>query len=460
MNFSRIKKGIQLLLIAASPLVLNAQNDTINNNTPAAVADSTDNKGDIIKTGYNFVPIPDFRYDPYAGVNIGAVGFLYNFGDGKRYPNFYHSTVIEASYTTKGATNFRVRHKRFGDIISYAEVFYQNQIAAPYFGVNGFQQSFNQDYLKLDGTLPNSPNNPLFYNYQSRFLQLNFELQDTIKGTKNLNWLGSIYSGWYDVDEIDFGKVNKGIDPTDENYIPDTAATLYGLNRQWGIADSNKLEGGNVYAILKAELIYDKRDRITNPLKGVLSRVGIAYSPRFKKNGYGNLAILNASHTHYVPLIKQKLFRSTFAYRIKYVGYLGGQLPYPIQEGLGGQRSAWGVHQNRAMVKQWTSGQFELRTRAFGFKLLGSNFDFWGGPFFHTGYVIQEDDIDMSKVSAVDQLTFFNTGYDRWYSSYGFMGKMVINKNIVLGTDFAFPANAETGPPLSVFIGSAFSFIF
>lgn len=462
MKLSLLKKCIALVLISVPFISVSQEQfgkDSVANplTTTDTVKKTAD--GDIIKTGYNVVPIPDLRYDPYVGLRMGAFVFLYDFGDGTRYPNFYGNTTFEASYGTKGATNARIRHRRYyGTKIYYAEINYQNQVAAPYFGINGFQQTYNEEFINSKSQVLGSPKNPLFYNYAVQSLDLNFEIQDTIKGSTNLNWLTSLYSGWYDINEVNLSKANKGIDQNSANYIVDSSVNLYGLNKMWGLVDEKKLEGGKFYTIATAELIYDKRDRINNPMKGVLSRVGVGYSPKLASNSYGNVLIVNASHSHYIILRKKESFKTSFAYRFKYLGYFGGQLPYHIQEGIGGIKSAWGVHQNRAMVRQWASGQFELRTKGFSIHLKKTNLDFWGVPFFHTGYVIEEADLDLTNVSANDQALYFNKDYGRWYSSYGWMGKMVINKNIALGFDLAFPMNAETGPPLSIFIGMGFSF--
>ena len=44
-------------------------------------------KGEIIKTGLNLGPLPVVAFDADRGFQFGALANIYNFGDGKNYPN-------------------------------------------------------------------------------------------------------------------------------------------------------------------------------------------------------------------------------------------------------------------------------------------------------------------------------------------------------------------------------------
>ena len=63
-------------------------------------------KGEIIKTGTNFGPLPVVAFDADRGFQFGALLNLYNFGNGDTYPNPKSQWYFEASaYTKESAIN-------------------------------------------------------------------------------------------------------------------------------------------------------------------------------------------------------------------------------------------------------------------------------------------------------------------------------------------------------------------
>ena len=64
-----------LLICVAS--VAQAQDDAVSNNA----------KSEIVKTGYNFGPLPAVAFDADKGFQLGALLNIYDFGDGSTYPN-------------------------------------------------------------------------------------------------------------------------------------------------------------------------------------------------------------------------------------------------------------------------------------------------------------------------------------------------------------------------------------
>ncbi|MBR7096375.1 MAG: hypothetical protein IKC78_01220, partial [Alistipes sp.] len=56
----------------------------------SATAQNTQQKGskeEIIKTGYNFGPLPAVAFDADKGFQVGALLNIYDFGGGSTYPN-------------------------------------------------------------------------------------------------------------------------------------------------------------------------------------------------------------------------------------------------------------------------------------------------------------------------------------------------------------------------------------
>ena len=48
---------------------------------------STSESKEIIKTGYNFGPLPAVAFDADKGFQLGALLNIYDFGNGENYPN-------------------------------------------------------------------------------------------------------------------------------------------------------------------------------------------------------------------------------------------------------------------------------------------------------------------------------------------------------------------------------------
>ena len=60
-------------------------------------------KKEIVKTGYNFGPLPAIAFDADKGFQLGALLNIYDFGDGSTYPNPRQQWYFEASFFTKGS---------------------------------------------------------------------------------------------------------------------------------------------------------------------------------------------------------------------------------------------------------------------------------------------------------------------------------------------------------------------
>ena len=64
-------------------------------------------KGEIIKTGWNIGPLPVLGFDSDLGFQYGACVDIFNFGDGTRYPRYFYKFNVEVSHYTKGSGVFR-----------------------------------------------------------------------------------------------------------------------------------------------------------------------------------------------------------------------------------------------------------------------------------------------------------------------------------------------------------------
>ncbi|MDE5955878.1 MAG: hypothetical protein K2G80_05225, partial [Bacteroidales bacterium] len=112
-------------------------------------------KGEIIKTGTNFGPLPVVAFDADRGFQFGALLNLYVFGDGSTYPNPKSSWYFEASAYTKersvGSYKFIVNYDNKtlipGVRMSICTGYYKDA-ALDFYGFNGFQSNYDMGLLK------------------------------------------------------------------------------------------------------------------------------------------------------------------------------------------------------------------------------------------------------------------------------------------------------------------------
>ena len=106
-------------------------------------------KGEIIKTGTNFGPLPVVAFDADRGFQFGALLNLYNFGNGDTYPNPKSTWYFEASAYTKegsvGSYKFIVNYDNKtlipGVRMSICSGYYKDA-ALDFYGFNGYQSNY------------------------------------------------------------------------------------------------------------------------------------------------------------------------------------------------------------------------------------------------------------------------------------------------------------------------------
>ena len=112
-------------------------------------------KGEIIKTGTNFGPLPVVAFDADRGFQFGALLNLYNFGNGDTYPNPKSQWYFEASaYTKESAINsykFIVNYDNKtlipGVRMSICTGYYKDA-ALDFYGFNGYQSNYDMSMLE------------------------------------------------------------------------------------------------------------------------------------------------------------------------------------------------------------------------------------------------------------------------------------------------------------------------
>ena len=109
-------------------------------------------KGEIIKKGWNFGPLPVVGYDADLGFQYGVTCDIFNFGDGSRYPRYDYKFNVEASRYTKGSGVFRFYSDMpyvVKDTKLFFDVTYFYAKKYEFFGFNGFEASTFDPYAAL-----------------------------------------------------------------------------------------------------------------------------------------------------------------------------------------------------------------------------------------------------------------------------------------------------------------------
>lgn len=133
MNLKNIFLLIVLTVIAAN---ITAQDETADKD---------------IKTGWNFGLLPVVSYNSDLGFQYGVLTNVYNYGDGKVFPKYYHSIYAEVSRYTKGSGIYRLFYDSeylIPGIRLTADLSYLPDQALDFFGFNGYNAIYNETWRR------------------------------------------------------------------------------------------------------------------------------------------------------------------------------------------------------------------------------------------------------------------------------------------------------------------------
>ncbi len=433
-----------ILIIIGIHFVSSAQNE-----------ESKQPKEEKIKTGWSPSPLPVVAYDSDLGLEYGALMYLYNFGDGSRYPMYDHSLYFELSRYTKGTGIYRFYYdsdRLIRGIRTKFDIAYLPDEKMDFFGFNGYESVYNSKWIDEDAD-PGIYRTTAFYNYRRQLFRTSLNVSGDFF-IENLKWIAG------------FAHYNFTTEPlrTKKLELPDTLS-LYDHYVDWGVIPKNEAKGGNVqYIKLGAE--YDTRDNEPNPMKGIWTELVVRSAPSFLGNNDHGHAKLAITHRQYFTLIENDL---SFAYRLGYQGTLWGDAPWYVQpvlattmlrgatnQGLGGSKTLRGILRHRVVGDHVIFGNFEFRWKFVRFMFLKQNWYIGLNAFLDAGMVLKEIDIDYDKVKAqmdadpnfdpdVDFDNFFKPGEETIHLSAGAGIRFVMNQNFVIAVDFGKAFNKQDG---------------
>lgn len=414
-------------------------------------------KGEIIKKGWNFGPLPVVGYDADLGFQYGVTCDIFNFGDGSRYPLYNYKFNVEASRYTKGSGVFRFYSDMpyvVKDTKLFFDVTYFYAKKYEFFGFNGFEASTFDPYAGNEGVKSG-------YHFLNRN-QFRFvgSMQRPFFGVPNLYWTAGLAYYNTKVDRINL-----------EGY--EDQVTLYEEYTANNIIKEDEAHGGNTTQI-RLGMLYDSRDHNSDPTKGIYAEATLVGAPDFiDRKGYSNLSY-TFLWRQYIPVYKDKL---TFAYRLGAQNRIAGKTPWYMinnlntmffqkmyTEGLGGAVTMRGVNRNGVIGEGFAFANLEMRWRIVGFQFINQNWLVALNPFFDAGIVTQPFREEEMKVAGGSGIPNYEPAFECYagkeglHMSAGCGLKLIMNRNLVVSVDLGKALDKRDGEKLKTFVG--FNYIF
>ena len=406
---------------------------------------------DIIKTGWNFGPLPVVGFDSDLGFQYGICCDIFNFGNGSNYPQYDYKINVEASTYTKGSSVLRT-YGDFKTLIPNGKLFfdvtYFNNPKFGFYGYNGFATAYSPDIVSWMPGAEVSDDAKSGFNYMSRkqFRAL-ASIRKTISG--NLSAAAGVAFYHITADRLDLNDYN-GQYTLYDNYV---AANLI---------HENEKNGGNVTQ-LRVGMVYDSRNHDSDPTRGENIEVSLIYSPDIiDGRGYSNLGF-HMSISQFLPVYSERL---TLAYRALVQANLSGDIPFfftnninsmffrkMYTEGVGGSASVRGMNRNGVLSNGFAMFNLELRWHIYDFKFINQNWQIVTNPYFDAGKVLQAYRLDEQKESGL----YYGDEYAPHYTA-GLGIKLIMNHNMVVSFEVGKPFRKNDGDGLWTNVG--FNYLF
>ncbi len=440
-------------------------------------------KGELIKQGWNIGPLPVVGYNSDLGFQYGACVDIFNYGDGSRYPKFDYKMNLEVSAYTKGSLNLRF-YGDFYNLLPNSRLFvdagYFTDKRFEFYGFNGYASPYYNDIYVLSQQSTVNGQQSLVENFDQDFKSVFYRMK------RNQFRFNSSFRQKFGFGEhffygvgLSYFNYNMGrIEIQNEEYRYDEQMTLYELYRESGLIRANEADGGNVTQ-LKLAFIYDSKNHDSDPTKGMYFEATFTGAPDIiDGDGYSHLTF-NAVWQHYVPIVKENL---TFAYRVVTQNVVAGEIPYYAAfnsnmlfykkmstDAVGGNNSVRGINRNGVIGAGYAWLNAELRWKILGFQFINQNWNIALNPFFDAGMVTQpyrlaEQETAWNKIQEDYELSqdaknlIYSGEKEGIHTSAGCGLKIIMNKNFIISAEAAKALDAKDGKGLRMYIG--FNYLF
>ena len=424
-------------------------------------------KGEIIKTGYNYGPLPAVAFDADKGFQLGALLNIYDFGDGSTYPNPRQHWYFEASFFTKGSQLFVVSYDNktlIPGIRWSTSVTLTNDKAMDFYGFNGYMAHYDHEKVALGKDKKNLDN--YIYTPKYRINRIALLAKTDFVGNiwnKKLFWeagyhLSYFKQGYKKQGALNLDKINKN--KKEEKMFPADEPTIFDQYRKWGLISEDEAWGG-LNSSVRLGLLFDTRDKEGAPSRGIWAEAHLMMAPKWlgTTNPYYRYS---ATFRHYVPIVKNDIL--TFAYRLNYEGSFGKDTPYYVlpyittmgqtydRDGMGGYRTIRGIMRSRVQGLDMASYNVELRWRFVQFTLWKQNIAF-GLNIFSDGTMVTKGR-DMSfrgeeqYRSEYEAYMAEGAKADRPHITVGGGLRFIMNQNFIVAFEYGLPVSKFSKNPI------------
>jgi len=408
-----------------------------------------------MKTGWSMGVLPCFTLSADNGVQYGAFGDVYYYGDGATYPDPLHKISWEVSHFTKGKTRLHLGYDSKylipGMRVNASATFVDDPMYN-FWGFNG--PASLSDY----SLWANKDTDINYYGMSRKMLRALANVQGRI--TDNLNWAAGVnFWNWKIGDMRDSG-YKKGDGDTKTYY--DHEKTLYRDYIALGAIKESEKNGGTALEF-NAGFVFDTRDIEAAPNRGVWAEAylnGNVLGQRYLK--------ACAYFRNYIDIpIHIKAGDPVFAYRLAWQQTLVGETPFymiqnvpllvqrnMISEGFGSSNTIRGIRENRILAEGFAWANMELRIKLVNFKLFNQYFYIAVNPFFDAGVVTKNYRPEVFGLTTNAPSTYqpLSRIYDETkqgdivYSGGGGL-KIAMNQNFIVSVEVAHcfysPLNAD-----------------
>ncbi len=417
-----------------------------------AQTDSTKIAGrEKVKRGWTWAALPVVAYDADMGLQLGALGQVFYYGDGTTYPEYKHTIYAECSWFTKGSAVYQVfydsKYLIPGGIRVTADLDYLPEKTLDFYGFNGYESNY-QAALATQG----SPGyiSHVFYKEERRMYRIMADFQGPILGQK-FRWLAGINIIGIQTRTVDINRINKGKKAGDK--LPDTAL-LYDHYVAYGLIRPDEKNGGTSI-FLKTGLVFDTRDNEAAPNKGLWSEILLLTAPSLLGNHPYAFTRLAVIQRQYLPLVKKQLVA---AYQLGYQGTINGATPYYIlpyifssfslstkPDGLGGALTIRGILRDRITGDGVAFGNLELRWKFFRSVVMKQNLYLGLTAFLDGGMVVKDHPVNPNTVPDDQKAFYFSSSADHLHLATGIGLRIAINENFIISADYGVALNRQDG---------------
>lgn len=410
-----------------------------------------------VKTGWSMGILPCASYTADNGLQYGAFGDVYYYGDGNTYPDPLHKFSWEVSHFTKGKTRlylgydskYLIPNMRVNTSVTYVDDPMYN-----FWGFNGTQALQNYDLWTNKGIAGDKPDFGKSVDYYGMSRKM-FRVLANVQGriTDNLNWAAGVnFWNWK------LGDMRESQKNADKGHgLYDTGITLYRRYQEIDAIPADEADGGNALE-LNAGLVFDTRDIEAAPNRGIWAEAylnGNVLDHRYLK------ACVYFRNYLDIP-IHIPAGDPVFAYRLAWQQTLAGETPFymiqnvpllvqrnMISEGFGSTNTIRGIRENRILTEGFAWVNAELRVKLVSFKLAKQFFYIAVNPFFDAGIVTKDYrpgvfensancvDPRLATLPGVDGKIYDTTkAGDIVYSAGGGL-KIAMNQNFIVSVELA-----------------------